>query len=616
MGMSQSTELGIGIGIVSRVRDHRTVYAQLYMGFGEVVGLGALLFIEDRTVSRHYLCRVINLRPYQSPVQPSVSELVQLARERTELQAITEIIRKVIEQVPGSQIARQLQSYTATLQLLGVLRKEEDCRWKLVSVDIPPQPTSLVLRPSPEILEKVIHTESLGDEYMKCGIYMGTLSYERNVKVYLVPKKLCYHVAILAQTGAGKTETAKRLIYGFIKSYSRGKVLVLDPMGQYTGLGLVESGTTPLISKLWSDLGRSDLKITVLVPYASESELKALSEQLSEQVKVPLEEIAVIDVKNPAVLSSEVDFVKEILGSRVLLMNLYLPRLLPLSTLLAIRRGVSAYFSDIVKDIATQYLESGMQQILGENCYDVSMITQLLLGSGDVFNELRKLGYHPQSIASVARDLRIIESTYVSTYYRHTIETALILRILEPRSVTCIDLHRVLQDPEPVITHLLNKIFTVCVTKPTHYIKELSKSLGTELPDLDEVHRPEQGDLLLLIIEEAHRYAPAGEEARESTTLPILRKIATEGRKYGLGLCIISQRPARVDMTVLSQCSTIVALRVTNFYDQEQIQRSCESVIRQDVEMLPDLDIGEALISGLAAPNRKIPLRVKIELLS
>ena len=110
----------------------------------------------------------------------------------------------------------------------------------------------------------------------------------------------------------------------------------------------------------------------------------------------------------------------------------------------------------------------------------------------------------------------------------------------------------------------------------------------------------------LLIVEEAHNYAPQG---RWSPARDILERIAKEGRKFGIGLGVVSQRPRELSQTVLAQCGTLIALRTANPRDQDYILSSVEDVMGEMVEGLSGLATGEALISGSAAP---IPAIVKI----
>ncbi len=110
----------------------------------------------------------------------------------------------------------------------------------------------------------------------------------------------------------------------------------------------------------------------------------------------------------------------------------------------------------------------------------------------------------------------------------------------------------------------------------------------------------------MVFVEEAHVYASAG---REQPSKDILEKIAKEGRKFGVGLVVVSQRPRELSQTLLAQCGTLVALRTSNPEDQRHIMRSMEDVMEELVDSLAGLSVGEAVVSGPAAP---LPAVVKI----
>ena len=111
---------------------------------------------------------------------------------------------------------------------------------------------------------------------------------------------------------------------------------------------------------------------------------------------------------------------------------------------------------------------------------------------------------------------------------------------------------------------------------------------------------------LMLVVEEAHNYVPQQGVAASSK---ILRTIASEGRKFGLGLCIISQRPAKIDKNVLSQCNTQIILRVSNPNDLRAIGNSVENLTKGSLEEIQRLPVGVALVTG---GNVSMPLFVEI----
>ncbi|MBD3213360.1 MAG: DUF87 domain-containing protein [Candidatus Lokiarchaeota archaeon] len=113
---------------------------------------------------------------------------------------------------------------------------------------------------------------------------------------------------------------------------------------------------------------------------------------------------------------------------------------------------------------------------------------------------------------------------------------------------------------------------------------------------------------VLSIFEEAHRFIPSG--AVITASKKTLKKVAQEGRKFSMGLGIISQRPSRLDSDVLSQCNTQIILRLTNPKDQDYVRQISEYVTSSDLEELRTLIPGEAFVFG-SATLISLPIKVK-----
>lgn len=111
---------------------------------------------------------------------------------------------------------------------------------------------------------------------------------------------------------------------------------------------------------------------------------------------------------------------------------------------------------------------------------------------------------------------------------------------------------------------------------------------------------------LLLVCEEAHRYAPRSDEAAFQPTKRALARIAKEGRKYGVGLALVTQRPSELSESIVSQCNTIIALRMSNEQDQNFVRRALPDNVKSLVDALPTLRTREALVvgQGTAVPVR------------
>jgi len=113
---------------------------------------------------------------------------------------------------------------------------------------------------------------------------------------------------------------------------------------------------------------------------------------------------------------------------------------------------------------------------------------------------------------------------------------------------------------------------------------------------------------LLVVMEEAHRYL--SKDADGPARL-MVQRIVKEGRKFGIGAMIVSQRPSEVDETILSQCGTFIALRLSNSSDRSKVQASLPDNLAGVVDSLPVLRVGEAIITGEAA---RLPIRCRITL--
>jgi DNA helicase HerA-like ATPase len=109
------------------------------------------------------------------------------------------------------------------------------------------------------------------------------------------------------------------------------------------------------------------------------------------------------------------------------------------------------------------------------------------------------------------------------------------------------------------------------------------------------------------LLEEAHRFAPAGATVVSTN---ILKQILSEGRKFGVGIGLITQRPGKLDQDVLSQCMTQIIMRIVNPIDQDTVAKSVEGAGRQLLDELPALTKGQAVICGVGI-NTPVLCRIR-----
>ena len=117
------------------------------------------------------------------------------------------------------------------------------------------------------------------------------------------------------------------------------------------------------------------------------------------------------------------------------------------------------------------------------------------------------------------------------------------------------------------------------------------------------------GDVPILVVcEEAHRYVPANKSTGFGPTKRAISRIAKEGRKYGVFLGVVSQRPAELDPTILSQCNTLIAMRMANERDQAIVRSAIADTASGLMDFLPSLGMREAVAFGDAVA---LPMRLQ-----
>ena len=158
------------------------------------------------------------------------------------------------------------------------------------------------------------------------------------------------------------------------------------------------------------------------------------------------------------------------------------------------------------------------------------------------------------------------------------------------RRITVLDLSGV---PSQVLVRLIGGILNITYE---------AMFWGRNLPEGGR-NRPE-----LVVMEEAHRYL--GRDA-DNPARDMVQRIVKEGRKFGVGAMIVSQRPSEIDETILSQCGTQFALRLSNNADQGKVKAALPDSLSGLVDTLPVLRTGEAIIMGEAA---RLPIRCRINL--
>ena len=164
-----------------------------------------------------------------------------------------------------------------------------------------------------------------------------------------------------------------------------------------------------------------------------------------------------------------------------------------------------------------------------------------------------------------------------------TLRQLLAYRDKEEANVTVIDLSGIPFEVLSITVSLISRL----IFEYGYYFRRFELKEDTDTP-------------ILLVYEEAHKYVPKAPGARYDACRTSIERVAKEGRKYGVTLVILSQRPAEISETIFSQCNNFVAMRVTNPEDQNYVRRLLPDSLGPLTEALPTLRQGEALLIGEA----------------
>jgi len=475
----------------------------------------------------------------------------------------TDDIRKLVEDIGISESARY-----AKIRLLASFNELEGGRIK------PPRkaplPGTQVRRASAEELSKVFSKKD------RSYIKLGVLAAHENVEFYVdLNQIVTRHLAILAVTGAGKSNTVTILAERIVKK--GGVITVFDMHGEYVNalpsqyINRIEPSLDPNKLDYGSfvrllnlrDAPKQELYIRNLIKswnvlllggyYKSKYQmLDAITEMIEmmidskSQVKLPI-------IKN-----------KELL-----------------------RRAISEELnkaSSIQRD-PLRFLEL-VQRKLRRGDYNVCN------GRQDECNNAMNLLDVPSSDRNSTLPSLLIKLEDMRERYKDIIDfnSIDIVDRIEKGKLNVIDLSSVDEDAADVIVSTFLKRI---LQERKKYVQS-GGSEGFKYP-------------IIVVLEEAHILAP---KDRSTTTKYWTSRIAREGRKFGVGLCLVSQRPKGLDSDTLSQANNMIILRLVEPTDQKHVQASSESLSDDLLKQLPSLATGEAIVVGPMAP---LPALVKID---
>ena len=389
------------------------------------------------------------------------------------------------------------------------------------------------------------------DRFQSKGLGVGALASHPSLRVYLDPTSLYgRHFAILGQTGAGKSWTVASLVQSTVRVMEHAHIIILDLHGEYC----------------WQ---RSDGTHS----YAfSETIVRHVD---ARELEIPYWLMTYVELCDLLIEHSEREATNQ-----------------------------TAFFRDCLLE-ARQQENTTAVPALGLD--RVTVDTPIHFSLDDVLMKVRaknveRVGSRDKQgpmFGNFDRFLMRIESKLNDTRYDFLLKptsrnsSASLSELLrdfvgigaKKAAVTVIDLSSVPFDVRPTVAAQIGRLaFEFNYWNPRY----------RDFP-------------LLLVCEEAHAYIPRSAESQFAGSRKSMERIAKEGRKYGVGLAVISQRPHEVSETVLAQCGTFVCLRITNPDDQGYIRRLVPESEGDLVSVLAGLGRGEGLILGEAVP---LPTRV------
>ena len=463
-----------------------------------------------------------------------------------------------LELMPGAKISGD--SLFARIELIGYKDPASG------QIKIPRRP----MDPGAKVMTVDYHFLSSFYEFSEdTSLHIGNLvGYERGdniVPVYLdVNKLVTEHLAVLAMTGAGKSYTVGRIIERLVAQFN-GTVVVFDPHGEY-GKALLngslqfapptdhedprDRAAIPEIQKQITRLYEHGAGIMVYTPQNASFRAKYAGK--NTELALQFDHI-------------EMDDIQEILP------GLTEPQ-------------------QRVLDVAIRYWKI----VEPKEPRDINRLRFLL---GDGLDELRNwdqlsqaeataLSSRSAAVASMklSRVLNEAQSFFTPALGSPTDIYTMIGRSGEQKGrLVIVDLQGLSDTAKQIIAAIVS----------SEILKAASSKTAPTRP-------------CFLVYEEGHSFAPAGQSAISHR---IIKKIAGEGRKFGVGFAIVSQRPSKLDPDVTSQCNTLITMRLKNPDDQRFIAKASDMVSQADIDELPSLSTGEALICGRSIPA---PLLVKV----
>lgn len=406
-------------------------------------------------------------------------------------------------------------------------------------------------------------------------ISIGTYTGTRQKVIVDANKLFGHHCAILGSTGSGKSGTVTAILHSLLDKKLYPRILMIDPHGEYRKAFQKKA----IVYNAYSEANSSTSDNEIILPFwlMTSDEFRSLIIGKTEHEATSQNNI-VYQAVEYARLAEQ----------------------------------------GIIKRFDSENSFGNAEYILSEN-HDEEEILSFDRDKPLPF-KLEDFEYHVDKIQG--RKPGKLESLAASSSDRQRIESILKkLKLL--RSTPQLDfLMSEYENESPNLSYVISQfIGNPKIEKPMRIIdisglpNEVAGLLTALLARLSfqyklwQKREEREKDPILFVCEEAHRYVPNYGEAQYKEAQVAIRRIAKEGRKYGLGLMLVTQRPSDLESTVLSQCNSWIVLRLTNNSDQNFVSNFIPDSLTGLTNILPSLTQREAIFIGEAAV---LPSRIKI----
>lgn len=439
---------------------------------------------------------------------------------------------------------------TAVCQVLGAEPLDGAKGGKLDHLRYPPQPASSAYRPDSKDIARVVLGEL--EQNQKRALDIATLSNRPEVDVKVDGHSIVTrHLAILAMTGAGKSWAARRIIEQLAaKNYP---IIIFDPHGDYSGLGDIPD-LKQHVRRYYAQFPVFDQE-----PEAVVKVVESLAWELSDNQRGRFDDLfsgAKAFLKGTEQeLQERAEWLSHYLGNDNIQRYGLKPNLFAL-----------ADFVEAVVKAGKAEDQTALRKIIDWSGRNNLQLTKQVAGWLEGL-----IGRLRSAAAALHRMERINEQVARSA------------------------------KPLPIKRSDLVEYGKISVVSLAGYTSDFQATIYSLIAD-DIFEARIRDDLklpVLILLEEAHNFAPArAVTAAEQRAINTTKQIAQEGRKFGVGLVLISQRPSRLDETTLSQCNSYIIMRMVNPADQSFVRKVVETLAEDEARLLPDLDVGEAILSG------------------